>query len=274
MEVEGLRKDLDAKLKLLAYKQTKGEDIVSKGNATTIERHRDALVHLAKEADEIKLKIEEKRIASGEQMEEVGGWSDGIDKVIEGVDAEIEHLGKCLGEAKQKSRTAEKESEKAKIAEEREQQLAFEKEKLEMRLEYEKKSEELKGSKKGKGLPGDSVMHAKLPKLSITKFDGSFDHWLSFWNKFSAEIDATDLLAVTKFAYIKELLVTKVRSDIDGLPFNSEGYERAKTILKSEYGKTSEIVHAYINNIMGLLIVTSTNPKEIDEFYKRLLFNV
>ena len=70
MEVEALQKDLDAKLKLLAYKQTKGEDIVSKGNATTIERHRDALVHLAKEADEIKLKIEEK-IASGEQMDEV-----------------------------------------------------------------------------------------------------------------------------------------------------------------------------------------------------------
>ena len=82
MEVEALQKDLDAKLKLLAYKQTKGEDIVSKGNATTIERHRDTLVHLAKEADEIKLKIEEKKIASGEQMDEVCAWSDGIDKVV------------------------------------------------------------------------------------------------------------------------------------------------------------------------------------------------
>ena len=74
MEVEGLQKDLDAKLKLLAYKQTKGEDIASKGNATTIERHQDALVYLAKEADEIKVKIEEKT-ASGEQMEEVCAWS-------------------------------------------------------------------------------------------------------------------------------------------------------------------------------------------------------
>ena len=42
-------------------------------------------------------------------MPEVCAWSDGIDKVVEGVDAEIEHLLKCLGEAKQKSRTAEKE---------------------------------------------------------------------------------------------------------------------------------------------------------------------
>ena len=44
MKVEALQKDLDAKLKLLAYKQVKGEDIVTKGNTTTIERHRDALV--------------------------------------------------------------------------------------------------------------------------------------------------------------------------------------------------------------------------------------
>jgi len=176
MEVEALQRDLDAELKLLAYKQTKGEDTVTKGNVTTIERHRDALVYFAKEADEIKLQIEEKKIASDEQMEEVCAWSDGLDKVIEGVDAEIKHLGKCLGEAKQKLRTAKKESEKVTIEEEREQQLTFEKEKLEMRLEYKKKSKELKGSKKGKGLPGDSVMHTKLPKLSITKFDGSFDH--------------------------------------------------------------------------------------------------
>ena len=94
MEVEALQKDLDAKLKWLAYKQTKGEDIVTKSNATTIERHQDVLVYLAKEADKIKLKIEEKKIASGEQMEEVCAGCDGIDKVVEGVDAEIEHLGK------------------------------------------------------------------------------------------------------------------------------------------------------------------------------------
>ena len=270
MEVEALQKDLDAKLKLLAYKQTKGEDIVSKGNATTIERHRDALVHLAKEADEIKLKIEEKKIASGDQMDEVCAWGDGIDKVIQGVDAEIEHLGKCLGEAKQKSRSAEKESEKATIAEEREHQLAFEKEKLEMKLEYERKSEEFKKGKQGE----TSGTHAKLPKLSITKFDGTFEQWLPFWNKFCAEIDSTDLPQVTKFAYLKELVLSKVRADIDGLPFSTEGYERAKNILKSEYGKTSEIINAYVTNIMSLPTIQGGNPKEVDAFYKKLLYNV
>ena len=73
---------------------------------------------------------------------------------------------------------------------------------------------------------------------------------------------------------LKELLQLQVRADIDGLPFSTEGYERAKNILKSEYGKTSEIVNAYINNIMGLPTIMGENPREVEEFYKRLLYNV
>ena len=63
-------------------------------------------------------------------------------------------------------------------------------------------------------------------------------------------------------------------SDIDGLPFNTEGYERAKNILKTEYGSTSEIVNAYISNILKLPVVNGTDPKVIEDFYKKLLYNV
>ena len=61
---------------------------------------------------------------------------------------------------------------------------------------------------------------------------------------------------------------------IDGWPFNTEGYERAKNILITEYGKESKIVNAYISNIMGLPVITSCHPKRIDEFHKKLLHNV
>ena len=69
----------------------------------------------------------------------------------------------------------------------------------------------------------------ELPNLSTTKIDNSFENWLSFWNKFTAEIDSKDLSSITKISYLKELVNTQVRADIEGLPFNSEGYERAKT---------------------------------------------
>ena len=57
---------------------------------------------------------------------------------------------------------------------------------------------------------------------------------------------------MTKFAYFKELVEPRVRKGIDGLPFTTEGYERAKSILKSNYGKMSEIVNAYIENTLAL----------------------
>ena len=79
---------------------------------------------------------------------------------------------------------------------------------------------------------------------------------------------------MTKFAYLKELILPKVRADIDGLPFSTQGYERAKNILKAEYGKTSEIINAYVANIMGLPIISSGDPREVDEFYRKLLYNV
>ena len=114
----------------------------------------------------------------------------------------------------------------------------------------------------------------KLPKLLITKYNGALENWLSFWNKFEAEIDSTDLPAVTKFAYLKELVEPRVRKGIDGLPFTTEGYERAKSILKSNYGKMSEIVNAYIENILALPFISGTQPAKVHDFYEALLYNV
>ncbi len=39
-----------------------------------------------------------------------------------------------------------------------------------------------------------------------------------------AEINSSDMVAVTKFAYLKELLELKVHG-VDGLQFTTEGYE-------------------------------------------------
>jgi len=113
-----------------------------------------------------------------------------------------------------------------------------------------------------------------MPKLVITKYDGTYEKWLSFWNKFEAEIDSTDIPPVTKFAHLKELLESNVCEAIDGLPFNSEGYERAKNILKSNHGKTSEIVQAYIDNINALPVISGSQPNEIHKFWQTLNYNV
>ena len=44
---------------------------------------------------------------------------------------------------------------------------------------------------------------------------------------FEAQVDKANSAPVTKFGYLKEFVDPKVRALIDGLPFNSKGYERA-----------------------------------------------
>ena len=116
------------------------------------------------------------------------------------------------------------------IARKREEELKFEK-KVEMQL-----------ADKPVKSTGKSV---KLPKLVITKYDGTFEKWLSFWNTFKAEVDSQDIPAVTKLAFLKKFLELKVRETINGLPFSTEGYERAKNILQSNHGNINEIMHTY-----------------------------
>ena len=59
------------------------------------------------------------------------------------------------------------------------------------------------------------------------------------------------------------MLNPNVRLSIDSLPFLSERYERAKNILKSKYGKISDVSNVHVQEIMGLPVVNGTNPKII-----------
>ena len=161
------------------------------------------------------------------------------------------------------------------VERDRDKQLQFERAQLEQKLEFEKKIEEARKSQVGQVVLWPApVKSAKLPKLVITKFSGELTDWPRFWNQFEAEIDRSKVAAVTKFSYLKELVNPKVKTSIDGLPFTTEGYQRAKSILQSKYGQTSEIVNAYVQNIMALPVITGSHPKKIHEFYKKLLFNV
>ena len=92
----------------------------------------------------------------------------------------------------------------------------------------------------------------KFPKLTLSKFDGSHLDWQRFWSQSQFEINRAELAQVTKFRFLKEALKPKVRVLVDGLPFTTEGYDRAKNILKSKYGKDSEVANAHIQILISL----------------------
>ena len=88
------------------------------------------------------------------------------------------------------------------------------------------------------------------------------------------QIDNSSAPEVTKFSYLKELLVLKVRNLIDRLSLTAEGYQKAKDILARRYGKTSEVVGTYVRSILELPTIKERDVKKIHEFYDILLFNI
>ena len=94
----------------------------------------------------------------------------------------------------------------------------FELELLEQKVAYESKLKD-----EGHANQNNKLSGAKLPKLPITKFNGTYEAWLPFWGKFSLEIDSASLPTLTKFSYLQELLEPSILDGIDALLFTKKG---------------------------------------------------
>lgn len=275
--MENLQADVKGKVKLLDFTLGRTNEILESNNGLAITRHQEALTTIVGSLDQARLKVLEEMFKRGDTQEATDSWTAGIEGHVAEVDTKLALLSERLAKIEAEEDLHTKEKESTLKSKEREEQLAFERAQVKQKLEYELKIEECKRNQatKASEIKTSAAQRTKLPKLTIAEFDGSYTDWLRFWNIFEAEIDScSDLAGVTKLAYLKDLLVTKVRAEIDGLPFSSEGYERAKSTLKSKYGNTSEVVNAYVQNIMALPTISGSNPVKNHHFYENLLFNV
>ena len=90
----------------------------------------------------------------------------------------------------------------------------------------------------------------KLPKLVVSKFEGTALDWFRFWSQFETEIDQQDNInPVTEYSYLKEFLLPHVCKLVDSLPFTSEGYSCAKAILQAKFGKPTVVANTHVNCI-------------------------
>ena len=213
-------------------------------------------------------------MVAGDEEDEavnVGGWCELLDKRLARFDGFVRELKEVLFIASEREK-----------AEARRKEDLIQEERFRRRKEEEVKIEEVKMEMKKKGLEfsrdeivkSDEKVSVELPNLKITKFERASLDWFRFWNQFETEIDQVQISPISKFSYLKELLVPKVRFLIDGLPFTSEGYARAKSILISTYGKPSEVAAAHIHCITSLPVISNCNPNRIQEFYEKLTTSV
>ena len=151
---------------------------------------------------------------------------------------------------------------------------------MQRRLEEERRIQEMKAEMKKlkkteerRGSREDEV-RVKLSNLVISQFEGTHLDWFRSWNQCETQIDKSGLSPISKFSYVKDLLAPKARVLIDDLPFTKEGYERAKVILKSKFGKPSEVAKAHIENVIPLPAINNSNPGYIHYFYEKLVTSV
>ena len=71
-----------------------------------------------------------------------------------------------------------------------EEELQLEEAKMQMKHDYEKKLMEVSKSSK------ENLSKVKLPKLVITKFQGTPLDWQRFWSQFETEIDKPEITQV------------------------------------------------------------------------------
>ena len=128
LEMEKLKEDLKGKRNLLLFTLGKSESVLGTGNVQTIKRHREALSSIADQIDALKLQVVEEMFKSSDSEENIGDWSDEIEKEIGEVDTRVTYINERLASLKLEQDTKTQESENGIKARDREEQLRFERE--------------------------------------------------------------------------------------------------------------------------------------------------
>ena len=263
-----LEKVINGKFKLLAFMSEDTGHIMVKKDIKVMGRQADALEKTIDKIHELKLQLQAVKIENDGDPTEVRKWTEELEVKLSKHEDEVKALKKeVTGIITKEEEIIEEEKRKRLF----DQEIKLQEAKLKHQFELEKQNKAENAVKSTSN--ATSLGRAKLPKLVITPFQGTHIDWMRFWNQFETEIDKAEVSAITKFSYLKELLVPNVRVYIDGLLFTTEGYERAKNILKTKYGKPSEVANAYMQS-MSLPTITGSSASKIQDFYEKLISSV
>lgn len=97
----------------------------------------------------------------------------------------------------------------------------------------------------------------KLPRLELPKFSGDLTDWQSFWDRFEALVDQSDLPVISKFSYLQSLLEGEALSVIQGLALTTANYKVACDLLRERYGRPEKIIFAHVQGLLNI----SSAPK-------------
>ena len=105
----------------------------------------------------------------------------------------------------------------------------------------------------------------RLPKLELPKFGGDVLEWSTFWEQYEAAVDNSDLPEVSKFVYLRSLLVGEARKCVEGLAVVKENYDIACKALKDRFARPSQIIFAHIDKLLKLGLADGGDLKSVQD---------
>ena len=121
------------------------------------------------QSDHWKCAVEELKIGDSEDLMQNSVWSASVDVKLTEADNEVSHLQKWLDDKKHVEVIA------------REDQIKFEVKLHETRLKLQAELQTAKPEGQSTTSESTKGLMAKLPKLVISKFEGSYMDWPRFW---------------------------------------------------------------------------------------------
>lgn len=92
----------------------------------------------------------------------------------------------------------------------------------------------------------------KLPRLELPKYSGDLTEWQSFWDRFEALVDQSELPDISKFSYLQSILKGEALSVIQGLALSSANYKVACDLLKERFGRPERIIFAHVQGLLNI----------------------
>ncbi|XP_037525634.1 uncharacterized protein LOC119402557 [Rhipicephalus sanguineus] len=101
---------------------------------------------------------------------------------------------------------------------------------------------------------------ARLPKLELLRFDGSFTRWQPFWDMFRHSVhDNPSLSNTDRFHYLVSLLDGAAAQAVAGIQVTDSSYRDALEILKQRFGNAKLIEHKHLERLRTLKPVRSSS---------------
>ncbi|XP_058445661.1 uncharacterized protein LOC131426915 [Malaya genurostris] len=120
-----------------------------------------------------------------------------------------------------------------------------------------------------------SAPHVRLPQITLPKFSGNMDEWISFRDLYTSLIHwQTELPDVEKLHYLRSQLQGEAMAVIEALPITSANYLTAWELLVKRYSNFKIIKRKQIQAIFDLQLLRKESASELHsllEGFERIL---